>query len=892
MADGGKVVIKIDGDPKGFKSAMGGISKIAGVAFKGIAVGAAAATTAIGAIGAAAVKSYSEFEQLSGGAQKIFDEIDYAQIKKDADEAFKTMQISANQYLQLMTTVGANFASTLGDAKGYEVAKQGMQAITDFATGTGRSIDELSEKYQMITKSTSSYQSIADQFAGVLPATSAEFLKQAQAAGILGDSYTKLTDVPMAEYQEAVTQMIAKGVDALGLTDNAANEAATTLSGSFNMLKASWDNLMTGLADPSQNLEALVQNVVDSANALLSNLLPVISNILPSIASAISALLPQVVDAITTILPQILPVIIDGVAQLGIALADAIPVIIDVLVDSLPLLIDASLQIILALANGLTNSLPELIPSVVEAVITIVETLIDNIDLLIDASIEIIMALADGLIKSLPLLIEKMPEIIIKICDALVENSPMLVMAALELIIMLGIGLIKAIPTLVKNIPKIIEAMHKAFTVGFSTMNNIGKHLVEGIWNGIIKAKDWLLNKIKSFAKTITQGIKDFFGIKSPSRVFRDEVGLMLTKGLAIGIDKGSTEVEKAMNSMNETLLESELKYQEELARIEKEKYEKEKKQKFAEAKNAKEREKIKQEYIAQEQEEANQKYLEQLKETADQERKIYEALQKDIENWQKSAVNSLTELAEQAFDKIDDVAKLQETFSNKLKNYGELFTITEKNIYGKNYEVIKIEDAKKQTKALEDYANALLDIKAKSNVPKEFFTVLRDLSVEEGTKFAKQLLKMDEDSFNEYILDWQNKQAKADELSKILYADEAENAKNEIKKSFEKFDEDLEVQGKQNAEAWGTAFYKKIKEQIPGILDTINKAFGDIVQTPTYAFAGVEVSKPITNAVEQYKERVLHNQIILNDRVIGENIVTLGNQAAERTGTSFYVAK
>ena len=163
------------------------------------------------------------------------------------------MQMSANQYLEVMTTVGANFASTLGDAKGYEVAKQGMKAITDFATGTGRCVDELSEKYQMITKSTSSYQSIADQFAGILPATSAGFLEQAQAAGFLSDSYTKLTEVPMAEYQEAVTQMLTKGVDALGLTNNAANEASTTLSGAFSMLQGSWNNLLVAFANPEQD---------------------------------------------------------------------------------------------------------------------------------------------------------------------------------------------------------------------------------------------------------------------------------------------------------------------------------------------------------------------------------------------------------------------------------------------------------------------------------------------------------------------------------------------------------------------------------------------------------------------------------------------------------------
>lgn len=271
-------------------------------ALKGVAVAGAGAFVAVGT---AAIKTYADFEQLSGGVQKIFDEIDYATIEKDAQEAFKTMQMSANQYLEVMTTVGANFASTLGDAKGYEVAKQGMKAITDFATGTGRSVDELSEKYQMITKSTSSYQSIADQFAGILPATSAGFLEQAQATGFLSDSYTKLTEVPMAEYQEAVTQMLTKGVDALGLTNNAANEASTTLSGSFSMLQGSWNNLLVAFANPEQDLNLAIDDLKDSLSAVADNLLPRIGEVFGSIFGSIPTPILAVASAIGAVVAGI-----------------------------------------------------------------------------------------------------------------------------------------------------------------------------------------------------------------------------------------------------------------------------------------------------------------------------------------------------------------------------------------------------------------------------------------------------------------------------------------------------------------------------------------------------------------------------------------------------------
>ena len=207
------------------------------------AVGVASA--AITALTTQAVNSFAEYEQLAGGAQKIFDQMDYSKIATDANNAYKELGLSANQYLAVINDVGATFAATMGDEAGYEAAKTGLKAISDYASGTGKNVDELSQKFTLITRSTSSYQSIADQFSGILPATSAGFLEQAQAAGILSDSYTQLTEVPIDEYQAAVSQMLQQGVAELGLANNTMNEAFSTLSGSLSMAKGAWSNLVT-----------------------------------------------------------------------------------------------------------------------------------------------------------------------------------------------------------------------------------------------------------------------------------------------------------------------------------------------------------------------------------------------------------------------------------------------------------------------------------------------------------------------------------------------------------------------------------------------------------------------------------------------------------------------
>ena len=226
------------------------------------AVGAAAA--GITALTKSAVDGFAEYEQLAGGAAKIFDEMNQADILRDAQNAYKDLGLSANQYLSVINDVGATFAATMGDAAGYEAAKTGLKAISDYASGTGKNVDELSQKFTLITRSTSSYQSIADQFSGILPATSSGFLEQAQAAGVLSGKYKQLTEVPIDEYQAAVSKMLEKGVADLGLANNTMDEAFSTLSGSLAMAKGAWSNLVTGRADDSADLDALINNFVES----------------------------------------------------------------------------------------------------------------------------------------------------------------------------------------------------------------------------------------------------------------------------------------------------------------------------------------------------------------------------------------------------------------------------------------------------------------------------------------------------------------------------------------------------------------------------------------------------------------------------------------------------
>lgn len=307
------VVPKVDGNPQaigseigsGLSSGMKGTFGAGAVALGNMLSNAiTGVASSIGEQFSKTFWNYADFEQLSGGVEKIFDQANTTQILKDAQGAFKDLNMSANEYLSSINQVGATFAQTMGDQKGYDTARKGMLAISDYASGTGRDLNELNDKFSLITRSTSSYQSIADQFSGILPATSADFLEQAQAAGFLSDEYTKLTEVPVAEYQEAVTNMLEKGVEDMGLAGNTAKESATTLSGSLAMLQGSWENLLTAIGDGGQQMDltAVTQGFVDAIGAVALNVVPALARIGETIVIELPGILAE---SVTTALGNV-----------------------------------------------------------------------------------------------------------------------------------------------------------------------------------------------------------------------------------------------------------------------------------------------------------------------------------------------------------------------------------------------------------------------------------------------------------------------------------------------------------------------------------------------------------------------------------------------------------
>ena len=533
------------------------------------------ASAAIGEALKRTIAEGSALEQLQGGVEKIFNDMDTSVIFEDAANAYKNLNMSANEYLTTINDVGASFSATMGDAKGYEVAKTGLQAISDYASGTGKSVDVLSEKFAMITRSTSSYQSIADQFSGILPATSADFLTQAQAAGFLAGSYKKLTDVPVAEYQEAVARMLEKGTDALGLTGNTAAETATTFSGSLAAMKGALSNFLGNLA-LGKSVESSLKNLAETVRSFfIGNLIPMIRNIVTDIPGAmvtfINALIPSGMQKIATTatvklsaflrgkLPTILANGVELITSLQTGFLNGIPaflatsgslltMLLDAILSALPSILTAGVTLIANFVQGLLKSAPNIISAAASLLAMLLDEILSALPSLLAAGFQLILSLVQGLLESTPDIIGAAASLVGDLLSAFAERLPDLLAQGISMAGKLIAGLISMIPDIIVASSEITTNIIMAIME--TDWNQLGVDIVLGIAKGIANARSTLIQAAVDAAISAFNAAKQALGIRSPSRLFRDEVGYRMPQGAALGVYDGIPLLDRAMDDM------------------------------------------------------------------------------------------------------------------------------------------------------------------------------------------------------------------------------------------------------------------------------------------------------------------------------------------------------
>lgn len=541
------------------------LKSVLATAGKVAAAGLAAAGTAVVALGKQAIEAYADYEQLVGGVETLFKE-SADLVQQYAANAYKTAGLSANEYMETVTSFSASLLQSLGGdtEQAAKVADMAISDMSDNANKMGTSMESIQAAYQGFAKQN---YTMLDNLKLGYGGTKTEMERLlADATALSGVEYDieSLSDV-----YEAI-HVIQTELDITGTTSK---EASSTISGSISSMKSAWKNLVVGVADGNADFETLVGNFTESVGTAAKNILPRISIALQGIGRLVEELAPVITQAVPALVRDVLPTLLGSATTL-------LMTVFNTLVETLPVLFDVGLQAIMTLADALIVNLPTLIPAVIDVIMTIFDKLTDpdTLAMLLVAAAQIIVAIAKGLVDAIPKILEKVPVILKNLVSALKKAAPGLWEASKELIAQLWKGIKIEFGTVMgwglKILNKIwsgfkenwafvktwgaslINRVVSGFSDAYSAVKDIGKNIVLGIWDGISGMASWLSDKVTGWAGDLVGGVADFLGIASPSKVFA-EIGKYSAMGIGVGFDKEFDAVNKKIQEDMERLAQN-----------------------------------------------------------------------------------------------------------------------------------------------------------------------------------------------------------------------------------------------------------------------------------------------------------------------------------------------
>ena len=522
----------------------------AGSSFGGKMVGMIKKVIAAAAIGKALSASISEgaaLEQSLGGIETLFkDSAD--KVKANAAKAYQTAGMSANDYMELTTSFSASLLSSLaGDtSKAADVADMAMVDMSDNVNKMGTNMEDIKNAYQGFAKQ--NYTMLDNLKLGYGGTKSEMERLLADAQKISGVEYNidNLSDVYSAIH-------VIQGQ--LDITGTTAKEAATTISGSFNQMKAAAKNVMGEIAlgmDVGPALNELANTIITFA---VGNLLPAVWNVISALPSAIitfvTALGPQLFAAVSGLIPQIASGITTGIPTLyqsAMQLMDQFNIGIQ---EQLPILLQKGVDFITNIVNGILQNLPQVITMAGNVITYFANTIISMLPTILSAGARLLLRLVNGIINNLPQIAQAAATAIVRFVTSIGQNLPQILQSGITIIAKLAAGLIRAIPNLVGQIPAIISAIVNTFTS--QNWGSIGINIISGIASGLRSAAHMLWDAVKGVLGGFKENVLAFFGIHSPSR-WGAYVGEMIDTGIANGLIGKTTLVSNAAAELQKSV--------------------------------------------------------------------------------------------------------------------------------------------------------------------------------------------------------------------------------------------------------------------------------------------------------------------------------------------------
>ncbi len=621
---------------KGFNKGIKNLGNIAQGGLKVLAGSVAGIAAGFGVMTKSALDSFASLEQNIGGVETLFK--DSAQkVIDSAENAYKTAGLSANAYMETVTSFSASLLQSLGKdtEKAADYADRAIIDMSDNANKMGTSMEMIQNAYQGFAKQN---YTMLDNLKLGYGGTASEMYRLLQDAANLNEEFASTAKFSMDSkgHLEAnfvdITEAIHIVQTEMGITGTTAKEASETISGSIASAKGAFDNFLNGTGSPEALAESMVtagKNVLKGLGEIVPRLLQTLPEVgkliqenlvnslsgdsMQKIVEAGKNAVMSLIDGMLASVPTIIPVALNFVKLIA-----------DTVITNVPTLIQKGYELLSNLVDGFVKAIPEALPKILDFVQGIGDKLAEAAPILIQKGFELLQKLVEGIVTAVPILIARVPEIISTFANIINDNFPTILMKGVQLLGQLVMGLIQAVPTLIANIPKIISAIvdtlmafqwlnlgrgiikflgdgigaMKDFVVkkGFEILNglkntlmnlpstlanigrtavsglgnaisagiswvknaagnivsaivntiksipggmlSIGKDIVKGLWNGISDMTGWVIDKIQGFGESVLGGIKDFFGIHSPSRVMRDEVGKYMAQGVGVGFEK------------------------------------------------------------------------------------------------------------------------------------------------------------------------------------------------------------------------------------------------------------------------------------------------------------------------------------------------------------------
>lgn len=474
--------------------------------------------------------------------------------RENNGELLKANEAAAS-YTDAMAKIGGVMEPVVTSVKSgaAEVVSSFADMVEQAASG-GDISESMVESLE--TSITSMIDEIAEQVPGILDAVDEVF-------GAVLNALDGATPEIIHVVQDIITKLMKTASSMLPEILTVVVSILTAISESFmaempGMTTAITTAITTMVAAIIDNLPNIINTGVQIITSLISGIAQALPELIPAAEQAITAIvqglvdqLPQILEAALQIVLALAEGLLEALPQLIAALPQIITGIVDFIIDAVPQIVEAGITLLTSLVDALPDIITAIVNAIPQIIDGVVNGILDALPEIIAAGVKLFSALAGNLPEVITKIVEAMPELIGGIVDALMKSIPLLIEAGIALFVAIASDIPAIIDGITAAVPDIIAGIVKALIDSRQKMKDVGDQLIQGLWEGISNAKDWLFDKIGGFFDGVVDNIKDFFGIHSPSTLFRDEIGKYLAEGIGIGF---SDEMENVSKDMQDAL--------------------------------------------------------------------------------------------------------------------------------------------------------------------------------------------------------------------------------------------------------------------------------------------------------------------------------------------------